>query len=232
MIEMKQLKQKLLLVTITVRHKGRHSIHWSGIPIKNIKTSTVATVSFTRPSGKWLLWKNRKLTRNAFLSLSIDRNEDKTVDKFVLSWWVDVWVKCMVIGSLSGRWLSDRWAAGSISHKLQEPIKLIEVCLTSIEQVGWSLHGVQWVFTGSANNFPIPVDTVDFCKGFRLGGNTRNKIYIGLDDLVINEVHHIIEWNCLPEFFFTKIAKNSTSRNQVESNASFEGSLRGFLVLL
>ena len=56
----------------------------------SLNFSTVATVSFTRRSGKFFL-KKCKLTRNPFHQPSIGRNEENTGYKSVLSWWVVVW---------------------------------------------------------------------------------------------------------------------------------------------
>ena len=53
---------------------------------QSLNFSTVATVPSTRPSGKQFFWKNAKLTRNPFVSLSIARNEEQTVRKSVLCW--------------------------------------------------------------------------------------------------------------------------------------------------
>ena len=49
------------------------------------------------------------------------------------------------------------------------------------------------VFTGSGKVIPFSVDLSKFGRGFREESNTTIKIYIGHDDLLINELHNVIK---------------------------------------
>ena len=106
---------------------------------RSLNSSTVATVLFTRPSGRLFRWKNTKLTRNPFLLLSILRNEENSGYDFVLSWWVVGWGYWLDIEYLSLVWLSNIRAARTMSHKLYGFRKILELCCSSIKQLCWSL---------------------------------------------------------------------------------------------
>ena len=49
--------------------------------------------------------------------------------------------------------------------------------------------------TGSGIVIPFSVDLSNFCRRFREERNTRNKIYIGYNVLLVNEVHNVIPGN-------------------------------------
>ena len=54
-----------------------------------------------------------------------------------------------------------------------------------------------WFFTISWKVFPFAVDLSIFCRRVRVGRKTTAKIYVILDDLLVNELHHVIRRNCL-----------------------------------
>ena len=49
--------------------------------------------------------------------------------------------------------------------------------------------------TGSVCVIPFSVDLSHFCRSLRQESNTTNKIYIGYDVLLVNEVHNVIKRN-------------------------------------
>ena len=127
-IEIKQLKQLTIV-------KGKYSssemaeFHPLLRASRDHATfSTVATVSFTHPSGKKFLWKNAQLTRNLFLLLFIVRNEENTGYGSVLGWWVVGWGYWLDKEYVSFLWLSDVRAAGDKSHKTYGVRKILELC--------------------------------------------------------------------------------------------------------
>ena len=58
-------------------------------------------------------------------------------------------------------------------------------------------------FTGSGSVIQFSVDVSDFCRSFRLESNTRNKIYLGHDVLLIKEVNNVIRGTNLYETLTT-----------------------------
>ena len=91
---------------------------------------------------------------------------------------------------------SDYISAGSMSHNLYGFKKILKVCSSSKEQLCWSWLGMHLGFSNVPEiYFPFLVDPSDFCRSFKIGKITTNKIYIGHDVLFINLDHHIIERN-------------------------------------
>ena len=83
-------------------------------------------------------------------------------------------------------------------HKLYGFRKILELCCSSKKTVMLIDSGnALGCFTGSENVIPFSVDLSDFCRSFRVEGNTTMKIFVGYDVLLINEVHNVIERNSL-----------------------------------
>ena len=160
---------------------------------RSLNSSTVATLSFTRPFGKYFLSKNAKLTRNRFFLLSIDCNEQNTGNEPVLDCWVIVWKYWFNKESLSLLWLSDIRPAGSMSQKLYWPRKTLEIFSSSIEQVSWSFLVMDLGFCRICNAFSFSVDLSDCCRSFRVENNPTIQIYMAHDVLFNNEVHNVIQ---------------------------------------
>ena len=190
---------------------------------RSLNSSTVATVSFTRPSGKKFLRKNAKLTRNPFLLPSIVRNEENSGYQSVLGCWVVGWGYWLSIEYVSLVCLSNIRAAGTMSHKLYGFRKILELCCSSTEQVWWSLLGMHWRFSGSRNAFPFSVELSGFCRSFSEEHSTTFKIYISHHVLLVNDVY-----TSSNETIFLTLGPDfdvrSSSGSETEQIASFVGS--------
>ena len=162
----------------------------------SLSFTTVATVSFTCPFGRYFLWKEAELRRNPILLLSIVRDEGSAGCESVLGWWVVGWLIGHRVSIISV--ISDIRAAGKMSLKLYGFKEIVEVCCLSKEQLCWSMLEMNLSFsTRPGNLIPFLIDLFDFCRSFRIESNTTIKIYIGHDVLLIEEVHNVkktISW--------------------------------------
>ena len=87
-----------------------------------------------------------------------------------------------------------------MSQKLYGFKNILELCCSSIEQLGLIVAAnALWFFTGSGKVILFSLDPSDFCRSFRVESNTTIKNHISHDVLLTNEVHSVIERNCLFE---------------------------------
>ena len=145
-IETKQLKQIASWIQLQFITNGKIPSIAPGFQ-RLLNSSTVATVSFTSPFGKYFCWKNAKLTPNPFLLLSIVRNEENTGYESVLGWEVVGWGYWLDIEYLSLVWWSDIRAAVTMSLKFYGFRKILELYCSSIKQLCWSLLGMHLGFS-------------------------------------------------------------------------------------
>ena len=170
---------------------------------RSLNSSTAATLSFTRPSGCWFLWKNAKMTRIPFVSLSIVRWWDHRI--WVCSRLVSFRLRVLIGHRVSifsvVEWHKICWKHVPKTVRAQKDntamLLINKTVMFIVARIALEF------FAGSGKVIPFSVDLADFCRSFRVESNTVFKIYIGLDVPLINDVHSVIERNCLFEILTT-----------------------------
>ena len=215
-IEIKQLKQLATFKYNFISYQTADFLPCSGFPEI---TQLCSRGKCSAYSSVWevISWKECNAEAQP-LSFNVRRSQWREhriwVCSRLVSWWLRV-----LIGQRISIFSVVEWHKSCRSH-VTETVwvqKHNRVTLLIIQPVMLIVTGNALGFsTGSGNVIPFSVDLSDLCKNFRVESNTKIKIYIGHDVLLIREVHNVIERNSLFEFlarnwyitiFWTEIRK-------------------------